>query len=304
MRYRDPRRFGCWLWTDADPARHRLLARLGPEPLGPGFDGDWLHARLRGRRAPIKNLLMDSRIVAGVGNIYASEALFIAGVDPRRAGGRVARRRIDRVVCAVREVLSVAVEAGGTTLRDYARTDGAAGGVRRSAQRVRGATASPVRAAPRRSQGPFSGSARPGSAGDASGDGGQRPHAAGLAGKDAGTFAKSSSRVSSKSGSFGMQSTGHDHHALGLVVMADALGAPRRVDDVDLLAHRDRLVRALGLADVAVDALVGDQQRHADSVPLPPGLRRSAASTAGCTKPPTSPPRAAISRTRLEEMKV
>ena len=127
VRYRDPRRFGCWLWTDADPARHRLLAHLGPEPLGPGFDGDWLHARMRGRRAPIKNLLMDSRIVAGVGNIYASEALFIAGVDPRRAGGRVARRRIERVVCAVREVLSVAVEAGGTTLRDYARTDGAAG---------------------------------------------------------------------------------------------------------------------------------------------------------------------------------
>ena len=127
VRYRDPRRFGCWLWVDSDPAHHRLLAHLGPEPLGPGFDGDWLHARLRGRRAPIKNLLMDSRIVAGVGNIYANEALFLAGVDPRRAGGRVARRRIDRVVCAVREVLRVAVEAGGTTLRDYARTDGAAG---------------------------------------------------------------------------------------------------------------------------------------------------------------------------------
>lgn len=127
VRYRDPRRFGCWLWIDSDPARHRLLAHLGPEPLGPEFDGDWLHARLRGRRAPIKNLLMDSRIVAGVGNIYANEALFVAGIDPRRAGGRVARRRIDRLVCAVRKVLSVAVEAGGTTLRDYTRTDGAAG---------------------------------------------------------------------------------------------------------------------------------------------------------------------------------
>ena len=127
LRYRDPRRFGCWLWTDADPSRHRLLAHLGPEPLEPAFDAGWLHARLSGRTAPIKNLLMDSRIVAGVGNIYANEALFIAGIDPRRAGGRISRRRIDRLVRAVRHVLRVAVEAGGTTLRDYAGTDGAQG---------------------------------------------------------------------------------------------------------------------------------------------------------------------------------
>ena len=127
VRYHDPRRFGCWLWTDADPARHPLLAHLGPEPLGPGFDGAWLHGRLRGRTAPIRNLLMDSRVVAGVGNIYANEALFIAGIDPRRAGGRIARRRIDRLVSAVRQVLTVAVEAGGTTLRDYSGPDGAVG---------------------------------------------------------------------------------------------------------------------------------------------------------------------------------
>ena len=127
VRYRDPRRFGCWLWTEADPARHPLLAHLGPEPLGPEFDGTRLHRRLRGRTAPIKHLLMDARIVAGVGNIYANEALFIAGIDPRRAAGRVARERIDRLVRAVRAVLSVAVRAGGTTLRDYARADGAMG---------------------------------------------------------------------------------------------------------------------------------------------------------------------------------
>ena len=127
VRYHDPRRFGCWLWTETDPAHHRLLAHLGPEPLEAEFDGAWLHGRLRGRTAPIKNLLMDSRLVAGVGNIYANEALFIAGIDPRRAGGRVSRRRIDRLVGAIREVLTVAVEAGGTTLRDYARTDGAIG---------------------------------------------------------------------------------------------------------------------------------------------------------------------------------
>ena len=128
VRYHDPRRFGCWLWTEADPARHRLLAHLGPEPLGPGFHGAWLHARLRGRTAPIKSLLMDSRIVVGVGNIYANEALYIAGIDPRRAGGRIARPRIDRLVCAVRQVLSTALAAGGTTLRDYTRADGARGG--------------------------------------------------------------------------------------------------------------------------------------------------------------------------------
>ena len=127
LRYHDPRRFGCWLWIGSDPSRHRLLAHLGPEPLGPEFDGPRLHGQLRGRTAPIRNLLMDSRIVAGVGNIYANEALFIARIDPRRAGGRVARRRIDRLVRAVREVLATAVAAGGTTLRDYTRTDGASG---------------------------------------------------------------------------------------------------------------------------------------------------------------------------------
>ena len=127
VRYHDPRRFGCWLWIDSDPARHRLLAHLGPEPLGPEFDSAWLHGRLRGRTAPIKNLLMNSRLVAGIGNIYANEALFLAGIDPRRPGGRIARKRIDRLVGAIREVLGAAVEAGGTTLRDYTRTDGATG---------------------------------------------------------------------------------------------------------------------------------------------------------------------------------
>ena len=127
MRYNDPRRFGCWLWTGLDPTRHRLLAHLGPEPLGPEFDGGWLRARLRGRTAPIKNLLMDSRIVAGVGNIYANEALFMAGIDPRRGGGRIARRRLDGLVSSIRQVLSTAVAAGGTTLRDYVRADGSLG---------------------------------------------------------------------------------------------------------------------------------------------------------------------------------
>ena len=128
VRYHDPRRFGCWLWTESNPARHRLLVHLGPEPLEETFDGAWLHGRLRGRTAPIRNLLMDPRTVAGVGNIYANEALFVAGIDPRRAGGRIARRRVERLAIAVRQVLNAAIDAGGTTLRDYVRTDGAAGG--------------------------------------------------------------------------------------------------------------------------------------------------------------------------------
>ena len=127
VRYHDPRRFGCWLWTESDPAQHRLLAHLGPEPLGEAFDGTWLHARLHGCTAPIKSLLMDPRIVVGVGNIYANEALFVAGIDPRRAGGRIARRRIEGLAGAIREVLRAAIDAGGTTLRDYVHADGGSG---------------------------------------------------------------------------------------------------------------------------------------------------------------------------------
>ena len=88
LRFNDPRRFGCLLWVTGDPARHRLLAGLGPEPLERGFDAEYLAARAHGRRVVVKQFLMDQRVVVGVGNIYASEALFRAGVDPRRAAGR------------------------------------------------------------------------------------------------------------------------------------------------------------------------------------------------------------------------
>jgi formamidopyrimidine-DNA glycosylase len=127
LRFNDPRRFGCLLWVTGDPGQHRLLASLGPEPLERGFDVGYLAARARGRRVVVKQFLMDQRVVVGVGNIYASEALYRAGVDPRRAAGRVSREKLERVVAAVREVLRAAIRHGGTTLRDYVNADGAPG---------------------------------------------------------------------------------------------------------------------------------------------------------------------------------
>ncbi len=127
LRLRDPRRFGAVLWAGEHPEQHRLLRHLGPEPLEPSFSGAYLHGRLRGRRAAIKSLLMDARIVVGVGNIYAAEALHQAGVHPGRAGGRVGRHRAERLVDAVRTVLARAIESGGTTFRDYRGVGGERG---------------------------------------------------------------------------------------------------------------------------------------------------------------------------------
>ncbi|MGH8496499.1 MAG: bifunctional DNA-formamidopyrimidine glycosylase/DNA-(apurinic or apyrimidinic site) lyase [Gammaproteobacteria bacterium] len=127
LRFTDPRRFGSLLWTRGDPLAHALLAHLGPEPLEPTFDGGWLHDRAHGRRLAVKPFLMDSRNVVGVGNIYASEALFRAGIHPQRAAGRISRLRMDRLAGAVKEVLRDALRAGGTTLRDYSNGDGAPG---------------------------------------------------------------------------------------------------------------------------------------------------------------------------------
>jgi formamidopyrimidine-DNA glycosylase len=127
LRFNDPRRFGCLLWVADDPERHRLLAGLGPEPLGRGFDADYLAARARGRRVAIKQWLMDQRVVVGVGNIYASEALFHAGIDPRTPAGRVPAGALGRLVEAVRTVLGAAIREGGTTLRDYVNPDGTPG---------------------------------------------------------------------------------------------------------------------------------------------------------------------------------
>ncbi len=126
LRFNDPRRFGCWLWTD-DPAHHALLADLGPEPLSEEFNGPYLFRRSRGRKSPIKSFLMDNRIVVGVGNIYANEALFKTGIHPNRPAGRISAARYHQLAEAVKETLAAAILAGGTTLRDFVNSDGKPG---------------------------------------------------------------------------------------------------------------------------------------------------------------------------------
>lgn len=127
LRYNDPRRFGCMLWTPGDPGEHELLRHLGPEPLQDDFNTDYLYSRSRGRKSAIKTFIMDSHIVVGVGNIYANEALYLAGIRPDRAAGRVSKARYDLLVWAIRDVLSAAVKQGGTTLRDFVGGDGKPG---------------------------------------------------------------------------------------------------------------------------------------------------------------------------------
>jgi len=127
VRLRDPRRFGAVLWTAGDPAQHPLLAHLGVEPLSGAFTGGMLHAAMRGRRVAIKLAIMDHRIVAGVGNIYASESLFRAGIHPRTPARRVSAARCERLASAVRATLEAALAAGGSTLRDFVQSDGSPG---------------------------------------------------------------------------------------------------------------------------------------------------------------------------------
>jgi formamidopyrimidine-DNA glycosylase len=127
LRLRDPRRFGCVLWTRADPRRHHLLRDLGPEPLSQEFSGEMLYRVSRGRRCAVKTLLMDSHIVVGVGNIYANEALFRAGIRPDRAAGRIGLDRYRALAAAVKHTLRDAIRAGGTTLRDFRDSEGRPG---------------------------------------------------------------------------------------------------------------------------------------------------------------------------------
>jgi len=126
LRFRDPRRFGS-LHECAQPLEHKLLRDLGPEPLGDEFDGDYLWRRSRGRTVSVKQFIMNANIVVGVGNIYASESLFLAGINPKRAAGRVSRERYEGLANAIKEVLGRAIQAGGTTLRDFYGGDGEAG---------------------------------------------------------------------------------------------------------------------------------------------------------------------------------
>lgn len=127
LRLRDPRRFGSVHWFDADGPLPALLEGLGPEPLDPAFDGDHLYECSRGRRRSVKDFIMDGRIVVGVGNIYAAEALFAAGIHPVRAAGRVGRVRYRALAQAIKRILGEAIEHGGTTLRDFTSASGAPG---------------------------------------------------------------------------------------------------------------------------------------------------------------------------------
>ena len=126
LRFRDPRRFGS-LFFSKKPLRHKLLRDLGPEPLGDAFDGAYLWKKSRGRKVSVKQFIMNANIVVGVGNIYASESLFLAGINPKRATGRISKERYIGLANAIKEVLGRAIKAGGTTLRDFYGGDGEPG---------------------------------------------------------------------------------------------------------------------------------------------------------------------------------
>jgi formamidopyrimidine-DNA glycosylase len=127
LRFHDPRRFGSLHWTETDPNLHPLLAKLAPEPLSDTFDGEYLFRVTRKRSVAIKQFIMNSQVVVGVGNIYASEALFRARIAPRRAARRLTRKEAEALTQAIKDVLGEAIKIGGTTLRDYVNADGAPG---------------------------------------------------------------------------------------------------------------------------------------------------------------------------------
>ncbi len=127
LRFNDPRRFGLLLWQPREAGPHPLLAKLGPEPLSDAFNAQALYQRSRGLKGAVKNYIMDQKTVVGVGNIYASEALFRAGIHPRRAAGRISLSRYQALEQHIRDVLEDALDSGGSTLRDFLRPDGAPG---------------------------------------------------------------------------------------------------------------------------------------------------------------------------------
>ncbi|WP_411727869.1 bifunctional DNA-formamidopyrimidine glycosylase/DNA-(apurinic or apyrimidinic site) lyase, partial [Methyloglobulus sp.] len=124
LRYNDPRRFGAVLWTTVPVAEHSLLKDLGPEPLLSGFDGNHLYRQSRKRKMPVKSFIMDSHIVVGVGNIYANEALFMAGIHPTRQSGRISLPRYQHLADCIKTVLQNAIQQGGTTLRNFVNEAG------------------------------------------------------------------------------------------------------------------------------------------------------------------------------------
>ncbi|ASJ71169.1 bifunctional DNA-formamidopyrimidine glycosylase/DNA-(apurinic or apyrimidinic site) lyase [Granulosicoccus antarcticus] len=144
LRFHDPRRFGCFLWAAAGEPPHKLLASLGPEPLANEFNAEYLFQASRKRQVPIKNFIMNSQIVVGVGNIYASESLFMAGIRPARAAKTLTRKQAEALVEAIKLVLQRSITQGGTTLRDFTNSDGNPGYFAQSLQ-VYGRTDEPCR---------------------------------------------------------------------------------------------------------------------------------------------------------------
>lgn len=132
VRFRDPRRFGSILWTQTDPLQHKRLINLGPEPLTDNFSPVYLKNKIQGRKQAIKTLIMNSQIVVGVGNIYACESLFLAGIHPTTAAGKISAARLTRLVEAIKNVLAKAITQGGTTLKDFTQSDGKPGYFARS----------------------------------------------------------------------------------------------------------------------------------------------------------------------------
>ncbi len=126
LRFHDPRRFGSVFWLPNNEG-HELIDNLGPEPLSKDFNADYLFELSRGRRIPVKNFVMNSKVVVGIGNIYANEALFMAGIRPSRIAGSIAKRRYETLVKKIKLVLTNAIDSGGTTLRDFVREDGSPG---------------------------------------------------------------------------------------------------------------------------------------------------------------------------------
>jgi len=127
VRFNDPRRFGAFLWWEPPSEQHELLRHLGPEPLSGDFSGNYLRIKSGGRKGAVKNFIMDGKIVVGVGNIYASEALYMAGIHPSRPAGRISAARYEALAGAIRDVLQRAIRHGGTTLRDFRNSDGQPG---------------------------------------------------------------------------------------------------------------------------------------------------------------------------------
>jgi len=127
LRLRDPRRFGSVLWTKNDPFKHKLLINLGPEPLTKEFNTELLFQKSRKRKTSIKQFIMDAKIVVGVGNIYASEALFLSGINPKRLAGKITKKNSLDLTRAIKKILTHAIKQGGTTLKDFTASDGKPG---------------------------------------------------------------------------------------------------------------------------------------------------------------------------------